>query len=159
MPRGFCSLGKSFPKGSTRTRCGLQVVWKRHSQVTASRPGQERAGCAHGSLSTSCLGIQVKQESVQDQEKGAWKIPSVFSVLVSPSGVFSVYLFFSREHGGALTVTKEQKDWHRANPAPCRRNMAFVCSLLQKTSNCPAWTSAVGKAGTWPSFSLQEVTF
>lgn len=82
----FFPLGKPFPKGSTRTMSALQVVWKRHSRV-------RRAVHVLG-------GIQVKQEPGQDQERGAWEIPSIYSVLVSPSGVFSVYLFFSREHGG-----------------------------------------------------------
>lgn len=86
-------LGKPFPKGSSRARCGVQLVWKRHRQVSASGP-------APGSLSSCWVRIQVNQESVPDQERGAWKIPSIYSVLVSPSGVFSVYLFFSREHGG-----------------------------------------------------------
>lgn len=101
-----------FPKGSSSPTCGVQLVWKRLSQDRS--PG----------LSQRWVGIQVKQEPVPDQERGAWKSPLIYSVLVSPSGVFSVYLFFSREPGGP--------DCHRGAGLAQGRDVASVCSLLQK---------------------------
>lgn len=76
------------------------------------------------------VGIQVQQESFQDQETGAWKIPLIYSVLVSPSGVFSVYLFSSK--------SMEGPDHHHGAGLAQGRNGAFVLSLLQNISNCPA---------------------
>lgn len=100
VPRAFSflPLENPFQKGAP----GEVSRWCGRGTAGALPHGEVRraAGRAHGSLSTPCSGIQVKQESVQDQGRGAWKIPSVCSGLVSPPGVFSVYLFFSGEHGG-----------------------------------------------------------
>lgn len=60
----------------------------------------------------------------EEHGKSLW----IYSLLVSPSGVFSVYLFFSRQH---LAVTKEQ-DWHRTGigHSLLQKNLQLSCLEL-----------------------------
>lgn len=126
----FFPLENPFQKGAAAPR--VVSGWFGRGTARSVPQGQVRSP----GLSTGCVGIQVKQGPVPDQERGAWKIPSIYSGLVSPSGVVSVYLFFSREHRGALTVTEEQKDWHRAGMwplfSPCsKKNLPTVLPGFQ----------------------------
>lgn len=167
--RGSGSLGghwrrshRERKEGRAKTVTKGPTPWKTLSQrehqdhewspcgLEEAQPGQESSRTCSWQPLHGWLGIQVKQES----RRGAWRIPSIDSVLFL---LLVSSLSTSSSLQRALTVTKEQKDWHRAvdqmefDPwplfAPCSKN---------KISDCPAWTSAFGKAGAWQRFPCRK---
>lgn len=74
-----------------------------------------RSGDQQDVLTAACprAGSRRNRNLTETEREGAWKIALTYSVLVSPSGVFSVYLFFSLDlcvlHVGDQTLTKKQK--------------------------------------------------